>query len=80
MGRFGSKTLVSILSSFHPQLAGINRATQKVADVGARVAKGEAPKVKDAIDLMEAERSFHANIKALQANDRMTGVLLDVKT
>ena len=71
---------MSILGSFHPQLAGINKATQKVADVGARAASGEAPGIKDAIDLMEAERSFQANIKAIQAEDEMAGTLLDIKT
>lgn len=71
---------MSILGSIHPQLAGINRATQKVVDVGVRAAKGQAPQAKDAIDLVEAERSFQANVKAIQAADRMTGVLLDVKT
>lgn len=71
---------MAILGSIHPQLAGINRATQKVADVGMRVAKGEPAGPKDAVDLIEAERSFQANVKAIQAGDRMTGVLLDVKT
>lgn len=71
---------MSILGSIHPQLAGINKATQKVADVGARAAAGEKPGVKDAIELMGAERSFQANVKAIQASDQMAGALLDIKT
>lgn len=71
---------MSILGSIHPQLAGINRATQKVADVGERGARGEQPSVNNSIDLIKAERSFQANVKALQTADEMTGVLLDIKT
>ena len=71
---------MGILGSIHSQLAGMNRATQKVADVGARAAQGEQPGVKDAIDLIEAERSFQANVKAVQTADQMTGALLDIKT
>lgn len=71
---------MGILGSIHPQLAGMNRATQKVADVGVRAAQGEQPSVNDAIDLIEAERSFQANVKAVQTADQMTGALLDIKT
>jgi len=71
---------MSILGSFHPQLTGLNRATAKVADVGARVAEGKPFEPQQAVDLITAERSFQANVKALQAADELTGVLLDVKT
>ena len=71
---------MSILGSFHPQLAGLNRATAKVADVAARVADGKPLDPKAAVDLVTAERSFQANVKALQAADEVTGILIDVKT
>lgn len=71
---------MGILGSIHPQLAGMNRATQKVVDVGVRAGRGQSPTPKDAVDLIEAERSFQANVKAIEAADRMAGVLLDIKT
>lgn len=71
---------MGILGSIHPQLAGMNRAAQKVGDVGVRAAKGEPPKAQDAVDLVSAERSFQANVRAIQAGDQTTGILLDVKT
>lgn len=71
---------MSILGSIHPQLAGMNRATQKVAHVGERAAQGEQLSVNDSVDLLKAEQSFQANVKAVQTADQMTGVLLDIKT
>lgn len=71
---------MGILGSIHPQLAGLNKAAQKVGDIGERYAKGEVGKPKDAVDLMRAERSFQASVKAIQAGDQTTGILLDVKT
>lgn len=71
---------MAILGSIHPQLAGINRSTQKLADVADRVGRGEPAKAKDPVDLISAERSFQASVKAIQANDRATGILLDIKT
>ena len=41
---------------------------------------GTVESPKDAVDLIEAERSFQANVKAIEAADRMAGVLLDIKT
>lgn len=71
---------VGIPGSIHPHLAGMNRAAQKVGDVGARAASGKPGEATDTVDLIAAERSFQANIRALQAADENVGVLLDVKT
>jgi len=71
---------VGILGSIHPQLAGLDRATQKLNGVADRSAKGEPVKVKDKLDLISAERSFQASVKAIQAGEQQTGILLDVKT
>ena len=71
---------MAILGSIHSQVAGMNRAAQKVGDVAERVGRGEPLKAKDPVDLIAAERSFQANVKAIQAEDRMIGALLDIKT
>jgi hypothetical protein len=71
---------VEILGSIHPQLAGMNRAAQKVGDVSIRAAKSEEGKATDSVDLISAERSFQVSVKAIQAGLQTTGILLDVKT
>ena len=71
---------MGILGSIHPQLAGLNHAAKKVGDVGDRAAKGEMANAKSKVDLISAERSFQASVKAIQAGEQMTGILLDVKT
>ena len=71
---------MGILGSIHPQLAGMNRAAQKVGDVGIRAAKSEVGKATDSVDLISAERNFQASVKAIQTGQQTTGILLDVKT
>ncbi len=70
---------MTILGSIQAQLGAIDRSTQKVANVGARAAQGQPVGAKDAIDLITAERSFQASLKALKAGDEATGILIDVK-
>jgi len=71
---------MAVLGTLHTQIAGLNKATAKVADAGERVARGKPLDPNAMVDLATAERSFQANVKAIQATDQMTGVLLDIRT
>jgi flagellar hook protein FlgE len=73
---------VSVQGSLQTSILGFNRAAQKAGDAGERIAKGgaEATNPKHAIDLITAERSLQASVKAIQSGEQMTCILLDLKT
>jgi len=71
---------MAVLGALHTQIAGLNKATAKLADASDRVARGKPLDPKAVVDLATAERSFQANVKAIQTTDQMTGVLLDIRT
>ena len=73
---------MSVQGSHQTSILGLNRAAQKASDAGERIAKGgaEATNPEHAIDLITAERSFQASVKAIQSGEQMTGILLDLKT
>ncbi len=73
---------MSVQGSLQTSILGLNRAAQKAGDAGERIANGgaEATNPKHAIDLITAERSFQASVKAIQSGEQMTGILLDLKT
>ena len=73
---------MSVQGSHQTSILGLNHAAQKAGDAGERIAKGgaEATNPKHAIDLITAERSFQASVKAIQSGEQMTGILLDLKT
>lgn len=73
---------MSVQGSLQTSILGLNRAAQKAGDASERIAKSpaEATNPKHAIDLITAERSFQASVKAIQSGEQMTGILLDLKT
>lgn len=71
---------VGVQGSLHTSILGLNRASVKAADAGERIAKGGAEDPKNTVDLITAERSFQASVKAIQSGEQMTGILLDLKT
>lgn len=73
---------MSVQGSLQTSILGLNRAARKAGDAGERIAKGgaEATNPKHVIDLITAERSFQASVKAIHSGEQMTGILFDLKT